>query len=181
MLVTGGEPPLVGHGEAAMRLAARRLSEARITVIREPCLRIDANAVHLGNGARLACDAPLIATALAPAPWLAASGLALDGQGQVAVTSTLQSVSNPEVFVVEQQRDVGDLLALNLRRHVGGGELQQRQPPKRTLELIGCGSHRAIATWGGITVEGRWVAWWKERRERRERQRWVTDRAGGAR
>ena len=181
VLVTGGEPPLAGHGEAAMRLAARRLSEARVTVIRERCLRIDANAVHLGNGARLACDAPLIATALQASPWLAGSGLALDGSGQAVSGPTLQSLSHPEVFVVGQQLDGDDLLALNLRRFVGGGELQPHRPPKRTLELIGCSSRRAIATWGGITVEGRWVAWWKERRERRERQRWITDRAGGAR
>lgn len=181
VLVTGGEAPLAGHAEAVMRHAARRLTEQRITVIREPCLRIDPHAVHLGNGARLACDAPLIATALRPAPWLPASGLALDAEGQPAVGPTLQSVSNAEVFAVGGRQDVGAGLALNLRRHVGGGALQPVQPPRRTLEMIGCGGHRAIAAWGGITVEGRWAAWWKERRERREQRRWVIDRAAGAR
>jgi selenide,water dikinase len=82
------------------------------------------------------------------------------------------------VFVVGQRLGVGDLLAHNLRRHVGGGELKQQPPPGRTLELISCGSRRAIAAWGGLTIEGRWVAWWKERRERRHR---LTGRAGGAR
>ena len=181
VLVTGGEPPLAGHAESVMRRAARLLAEHRITVVREACTRIDARAVHLGNGARLACDAPLIAMDLQASPWLARTGLALDGQGFAAAGPTLQSLSHAEVFAVGRSLGVGALLAHNLRRYVGGGELQARQAPKRRLELIGCGSRRAIAAWGAVAVEGRWVAWWKQSRERRDRQRWVIDRAGGAR
>lgn len=117
-LVTGGGPPAAEAPPSLQRRLWRALARQRITVVQEACTRIDAGAVTLANGARLACDAPVVAGGLQPPPWLAASGLALQADGRVACGPTLQSLSHPDVFAGQ-----GAQRALNLRRFVGGGEL----------------------------------------------------------
>lgn len=180
-LVTGGPPPLAGYAPRAIEHAERALARARITVFRERCARIEAGGLVLGSGARLACDAPVIATGAEPHPWLAASGLAVDGHGFVATGPTLQSRSHPEVFAAgdcASRADVmhprsgvhavraGPALARNLRLAAGGGTLIPYQPPRRTLNLVSCGARRAILAWGPLVAEGRWVWWWKDRIDR---------------
>jgi NADH dehydrogenase FAD-containing subunit len=113
--------------------------------------------------------------------WLQGSGLALDEAGFVSTEATLQSTSHPEVFAagdVATRIDAphprsgvyavraGPPLALNLRRFVAGGALEPYMPPRRTLNLLSCGGHHAIATWGPWSTEGRWVWWWKDRIDR---------------
>jgi len=137
--------------------------------------------VVLASGARLACDAPILATGADPPPLLQGSGLALDERGFVATGPTLQSRSHPEVFAVGDVATrvdaphprsgvyavrAGAPLLNNLRRFVGGGELRAHRPQRRTLNLISCGERRAILTWGGLAAEGRWAWWWKDRIDR---------------
>lgn len=180
-LVTGGPPPLASHPASAQRRVRRALARARITVLEEACVEIAADHLRLASGLRLANDAAVVATGAAPAPWLAASGLALCEQGFVATGPTLQSVSHPAVFAVGDVAArpdapharsgvyavrAGPPLALNLRRFVAGGELLPHHPQRRALNLIACGDRRAIASWGGWSVEGRWVWRWKVRIDR---------------
>jgi NADH dehydrogenase FAD-containing subunit len=167
-LVTGGPLPLARHAPAVVARGLRRLAAQRITVLREVCTAIDARAVHLANGARLACDAAVIATGAEAPPLLAASGLALDESGFVAVGPTLQSRSHPMVFAAAAGAapQAHAVLALNLRRFVGGGDLRPAPVPGRRLEWLSCGDRRAIAAWGGWSAEGRWLAWWKDRVDR---------------
>jgi NADH dehydrogenase FAD-containing subunit len=180
-LVTGGAEPLAGYPGAVIRRGLRALAAHRITVIRDTCTRIDGRHAHLAHGARLACDAPVIASGADPPAFLAGSGLALDARGFVATGATLQSVSHAEVFAVgdvASRSDVvharsgvhavraGPVLALNLRRCLGGGELHPHPPPVRSLNLLSCGGRSAIAAWGGVCFEGR-AAWrWKDRIDR---------------
>ena len=180
-LVTGGPKPLDGHAPGVIARAARALRQRRITVFEDSCTRIEAGRVHLANGARLACDAPLLATGASAPPWLRESGLQLDDGGFVATGPTLQSLSHPEVFAagdVASRLDAphaksgvyavraAPALALNLRRFVAGGALEPHQPPQRTLYLLSCGERRAIASWGQWSAQGRWVWWWKDRIDR---------------
>jgi pyridine nucleotide-disulfide oxidoreductase family protein len=180
-LVTGGPPPLDGLSAQVMARAARALRRQRVTVFEDLCTRIEAGRVHLGNGARLACDVPLLATGISAPPWLQASGLQLDERGFIAVGPSLQSLSHREVFAsgdVASRPDAphaksgvhavraAPTLALNLRRYVAGGQLEPHQPPRRTLYLLSCGEKRAIASWGEWSAEGRWVWWWKDRIDR---------------
>ena len=180
-LVTGGAEPLHGHAPGVRRRAAAALARRRITVFRDTCAALLPGAVVLGRGARLACDVPLLATGAEAPGWLAGSGLALDDQGFVLTGSTLQSSSHPEIFAVGDlaaRADAphprsgvhavraGPALALNLRRFVGGDELQPYQPPARTLNLIACGDRRAIVSWGDWSTQGRWAWWWKDRIDR---------------
>jgi NADH dehydrogenase FAD-containing subunit len=134
-----------------------------------------------GGGARLQCDAPLVATAGVAPAWLAGSGLALDAQGFIATGATLQSISHPEVFAAgdvasRQDRSLprdgvqavraGLALALDLRRCAAGGVLALHRPPAATLALVSLGEKHAIACRGGFVAAGRWAWWWKDRIDR---------------
>ncbi len=165
-LVTGGAEPLAGLAPAAMRHVARVLAQRRITVIRDACVAVDAKAVRLKGGARLACDAAVIATGAEAPAWLADSGLLLDDRGFVRTGPTLQSSSHPEVFAVGDVASrsdwpqpqalrngvyavrAGPPLVQNLRRFVAGGELTPYTPQRRALCLLSCGDRSAIAAWG---------------------------------
>ena len=181
-LVTGGPAPLAGHAPAVMVRAAAALARRRITVLREACTGIGEQALQLANGARLACDAAVVATGAEAPAFLRGSALACDERGFVLTGPTLQSLSHAEVFAagdVASRRDAphaksgvhavraGPALALNLRRFAAGGELQPYQPPRRTLNLLACGDGSAIASWGGWSAQGRWVGRWKDRIDRR--------------
>ena len=180
-LVTGGPEPLAGYPRGVMVRAARALARHKVTVFRDTCAALQAGAVVLGSGARLACDAPILATGAEAPSWLAGSGLARDERGFVITGATLQSASHAEVFAVGDVASRADAphpksgvyavragppLALNLRRFVGGGPLQPYRPQQRTLNLISCGERRAIVAWGSLALQGRWAWWWKDRIDR---------------
>ncbi len=174
-LVTGGPEPLAGWPAGATAAAAQLLRQRRITVFREPAARIEPRAVVLQSGARLACDAPVIANEGEGPAWLAGSGLALDGQGFVATGETLQSVSHPEVFAIGEvaagpgrsDPRAAAALAVNLRRHAGGGDLMPFAPRSRIPAVAELGDGRALAAWGSWWTMGRWAGAWKARAERR--------------
>ncbi len=180
-LLTGGPPPLADYPRKVQERARRALRRRGITLFEQRCERVEADHVVLGHGARLACDAPIIATGNVGPAWLAQSGLALDDKGFVVTGATLQSTSHPQVFAagdVSSRVDVhharsgvyavraGPPLAENLRRFIAGGELQPWRPQKRSLNLLSCGDRHAIATWGRWSAEGKWVWMWKDRIDR---------------
>ena len=180
-LVTGGAAPLAGYPPHVMQRAARALRQRRITVLPEVCAAIERGHVLLGNGARLACDAPVLAIGSGAPAWLTGSGLTLDERGFIVTGPSLQSTSHAEVFAVgdvASRNDVllpksgvhavraGPPLAHNLRALLAGGTLVQHRPQNRTLNLLACGERRAIASWGGWSAEGAWVWRWKDHIDR---------------
>lgn len=180
-LVTGGGVPLEGYPEGVKRRGLRALRERRIAVFPEKCSAIEPGQVLLANGARLACDAPVLAIGSSAPAWLAGSGLALDERGFVATGATLQSVSHPEVFAVGDVATRSDAphpksgvyavragppLAANLRAWLAGAALQPHRPQQRTLNLVSCGGRHAIVAWGDWSAEGAWAWWWKDRIDR---------------
>jgi pyridine nucleotide-disulfide oxidoreductase family protein len=184
-LLSGDGAALAGYPPAVMAAGARALARRRITVFRERAAALQAGAVLLASGARVACDAAIIATGAEPAPWLAGSGLALCPRGFVLTGPTLQSTSHAEVFAagdVATRADsphaksgvyavrAGQPLALNLQRFVGGGPLVPYQPQARTLNLLSCGGRSALTVWGGLGLGeqpwGRLAWWWKDRIDR---------------
>jgi pyridine nucleotide-disulfide oxidoreductase family protein len=185
-LVTGGGEPLAGYPAAVVQHALAALARHRVTVFRDSCAAIEPSAVLLGSGARVACDAPVLATGAQAPSWLAGSGLALDKQGFVATGATLQSSSHPQVFAVGDVASrvdapfdtapharsgvyavrAGPPLAANLRLQLAGAALLPYRPQARTLNLISCGDRRAIVSWGGFSAQGRWAWWWKDHIDR---------------
>jgi len=153
------------------------LKRRRITVLQERVTGVTANDVLLGSGAQLACDVPLIAIGTHAPTWLQTSGLALDAQGFMAVDACQRSTSHPLVFAagdVSTRIDhtlpksgvyavrAGPPLADNLRAVLAGVDPKPYTPQQRSLNLISCGDHRAIASWGNWTAQGRWVWWLKD-------------------
>jgi len=37
---------------------------------------------------------------------------------------------------------------------------------QKTVRLLSCGDRSAIASWGNLSAQGRWVGWLKDRRDR---------------
>jgi len=180
-LVTGDATVLPGFDAKVRQRAIESLRRARITLMNQKVVEVAATHLQLDNGARLVCDVPLMALPAVAPPWLRDSGLALDERGFVSTTATLQSTSHPEVFAagdIAARNDralprsgvfavrAGPALALNLRRRLAGGELMPWQPRERSLYLLSCGERRAIASWGSLSAQGRWVWWWKDQIDR---------------
>ena len=180
-LVTGGPPSMSAQPAAVQARVKQALKQRRITVFEDSCTEVRADAVLLRGGARLACDAPVLAIGTSAPAWLQGSGLALDAQGFVATGASLQSTSHAEVFAagdVASRADAphtksgvyavraGPPLEINLRRFIGGGPLLPYRPQAMSLNLLACGDKHAIASWGPLAVQGAWVWHWKDRIDR---------------
>ncbi len=180
-LVTGGADPLAGYPASVMRHVDRALARLRVQVLRDACAAVQAGSMSLTSGARIACDAPIIATGAEAPPWLAASGLDLDERGFVATGPTLQSASHPDIFAVGDVASRADVrepksgvfavragapLLHNLRAHLQGQPLQGHPVRPRSLNLVSCGAREAILSWGSLGVKGAWAWALKDRIDR---------------
>lgn len=160
-LVSGGEPLLVDRLPVLRDRALRALKHSGVTLIEDACREITATHVVLHGGARLACDAPLIATAHVLPAWLRDSGMALGDDGRVALRASGQSLSHREVFLAGDaaigDAQAGERLTLNLRRFVAGGALEPHRAITSAWQALRCGDGSAIAGWHDWAVQGAWV------------------------
>jgi len=188
-LVSGSTPPGANYPAKVQERLLAALKKHRITVLQDTAIGITAGEVRLACGAGLACDVPLIATGAQPPLWLAASGLALDAQGFLAVDACQRSTSHAQVFAAgdvctRMDRSLarsgvyavraGPALAHNLAAATAGQPLKPHRPPQTTLNLLSCGERYAIATWGHFSAQGRWVWWLKNWIDRRFLARYKT-------
>jgi selenide,water dikinase len=183
-------PVLAGHGA---RGAIVRILGVRGVAVHtgRKVVAMDKDKIELEGGERFEAQASVWATGASAPPWIAQSGLATDSLGFVEVSDTLQSQSRPEIFAAGDVASVigearpksgvfavrqGPVLARNLRRALAGEATEPFRPPSRSLALISCGDRYAVASWGGLAVEGAWVWRWKDRIDRRfvERYRFET-------
>lgn len=173
-LLTGDVVVTTDAPSPVQQRVSRALKQRNITLLADRAIGITATEVMLASGARLACDVPLIATGAQEPAWFESSGLALDAGGFIAVDAFQRSTSHPHVFAAgEVSSRVA--LAKNLVAVVAGAPLAPHQPPKNTLNLLTCGNQHAIASWGGFSVEGRWVWWLKDWIDRGFIKRYRTD------
>jgi pyridine nucleotide-disulfide oxidoreductase family protein len=168
-------------GRSGPRLL-RRLHAAGIVVHNGfTAVGIDERSVHLAGGTALPADAAIVATGSTAPEWLTMSGLPVDDEGYLRVTSTLRVVAHDAIFAAgdcasiedhPQPRSgvhalrMGPTLLENLRRSVDGGPLVTYTPRRRALHLMSAGDRYAIGDWGGVAFEGRWVWHLKDRIDR---------------
>lgn len=181
-LVASGPALLPGHGQAVRRRIARLLDHRGLRVhLGVAVAAADAGGLWLADGTRLEADWVVWATGAAAPAWLGDSGLALDAAGFVLVDACLRSVSHPGVFAAGDVASLagrpnpksgvhavrqGPLLALNLRRALGGEPLLSWRAQRHTLALLATGPRHAVASWGGLSLAGDWVWRWKDHIDR---------------
>jgi pyridine nucleotide-disulfide oxidoreductase family protein len=187
-LLTGDAAAGGAYPPKAQSLMQAALKARRITLIQDNAVGVSASEVLLQRGARLACDVPLIAIGAQAPPWLESSGLALDQQGFIAVDAHQRSTSHTNVFAagdVSTRMDrplarsgvyavrAGPALAHNLAAVVAGQNLKTHQPPGSSLNLLSCGDGKAIATYGSLSIQGRWAWWLKDSIDRKFARRYA--------
>ncbi len=133
------------------------------------------------SGLELPCEFALWVTQATAAPWIAASGLAVDDAGFLAVDGTLRSLSHANVFaagdvatMVATPRPKAGVFAVrqgkplyeNLCRAVRGEALRSFVPQTRFLSLIGTSDGSAIASWGRWGWQSPLLWQWKDRIDR---------------
>ena len=144
--------------------------------------QVSAGRVHTAGGETVDADEIVWVTRAGGAPWLRATGLALDADGCIKVSDTLQSVTDPKVFAAGDISSMvnhplekagvfavrqGAPLAENLRRAVEGKALAPYRPQTRWLALISTGDRYAVASRGALGFKGAWVWRWKDWIDRR--------------
>ena len=171
-LAAGAGGVLPGFAPAVRRRVAKALARQGITVV-EADARFAGGAIMAGGQSLEPADAIIAATGSAAPGWVRASGLATDAAGFIAVNAQHQSTSHSHIFAagdVAARIDrplahsgvhavfAGPVLAANLRAVLAG------KPPTRTyrprwnnLYLINTGDGSAIASYGPLAAEGRWV------------------------
>lgn len=181
-LVTG-KPGLLPTLAESVRRRIARLAPARgVRLIEDDAVEITRHTVLLADGGEIASDVTIAAIGAAAAEWPREAGLAVDERGFIAVDARLQSISHPFVFaagdcasIVEHPRPksgvyavrAGPPLARNLLRYLAGKRLRRWRPQRVALYLIATGPQHAVASWDGLSTEGRWVWRWKDRIDRR--------------
>lgn len=176
------------HAPAVRRRMARLLAERGVRLLsghRAAAVRAGGVDAVSGDGGRVAvaCDLAIAATHAEAPGWLTGSGLDLDDAGFVRVRETLQSTADPFVFAAGDVASFdarrlpksgvyavrqGPVLAENLARlALGRRPLRPYRPQPLALALLSSGDRNAVASWGRLTLEGRWVWRLKDRIDRR--------------
>ena len=178
------QPQLLAQHSARVRRALGAVLAARGVTLHLGCAAraVEPGAVVVDGGQRIVADAIVWATSAAAAPWLRASGLAVDARGFVCVDAHLRSLSHPFVFAAGDCATLaarphpksglyavrhGPPLAQNLRAALAGGALVAYRPQTRALALIATGGRDAILSWGPFAARGAWVWRWKDAIDRR--------------
>ena len=178
VLVTGADRLLPGFAEAVRSRVARALIRQGIALHLAEA-RFVQGAIMAGDTALEPADLIIAATGSAAPAWVRGSGLAVDAQGFALVDAQQRSLSHPHIFAagdVAARADralahsgvhavkAGPVLAANLRAVLEGEAPQHSYRPRRhSLYLINTGDGSAIASFGPLAAEGRWVLALKHR------------------
>ncbi len=182
-LLTRGPKILPTHNARVRDAFERVLAERGVLVhCNSDVVEVAATRLRTASGEVVDADEIVWVTRAGGAPWLGATGLALDADGFIQVTDTLQTVTDPKVFAAGDIASMvnhplekagvfavrqGPPLAANLRRAVEGRALNPYRPQSRWLALISTGDRHAVASRGAIGFEGAWVWRWKDWIDRR--------------
>ncbi|MBE0615957.1 MAG: selenide, water dikinase SelD [Burkholderiales bacterium] len=182
-LLTSGPVILPTHNSSVRRVFERVLAERGVTMhCNAEVNQVSASRLQTTTGETVDADEIVWVTRAGGAPWLRETGLALDGDGFIQVTDTLQTVTDPKVFAAGDIASMvnhplekagvfavrqGPPLAENLRRAVEGRALEPYRPQSSWLALISTGDRYAVASRGALGFQGAWVWRWKDWVDRR--------------
>jgi selenide,water dikinase len=182
-LVTDSDTILPTHPSSVRRRFERVLAARGVAVhTNSRAEQVVPGRLHCTGG--LALDAELIvwATTAAAAPWVRASGLAVDQRGFLQVDRHLESTSHKGIFGSGDIASLvgarlpksgvfavrkGPVLAHNLRASLRGEALQPFVTKPSALSLITTGDRSAVMSWGPFALEGTLVWRWKDWIDRR--------------
>ena len=171
LLLESGPRVLPGYAASAARRVETAAAARAVTIRCEATVsRVEAHAVHLAGGERIAADATVWVAGAAALPLFAGSGLETDAAGFVRIRPTLQCRGRDDVFAVGDcaawtagpalaKAGVyavrqGPVLARNLMARARGGRLAPYRPQRDFLSLLNLGDGRAIGTKWGVAAEG---------------------------
>lgn len=177
-LLSDGPDILAAHPGGVRRRFEHILRQRGVAIRPDAAvLSAEPGALQLRGGERLPCDEVLWITGAAAPAWPGAGGLRTDAAGFVLIDASLQSLSHPGVFASGDIASMlhaprpksgvyavrqGPPLTENLRRALRGQSLLQYRPQARALALIGTGDRHAVASYGPLAFDGRWVWRWKD-------------------
>ncbi len=182
-LLTGDPVILPTHNALVRRAFERVLAERGVDLhCNAEVNRVSAVGLQTAGGETVDADEIVWVTRAGGAPWLGETGLALDADGFIQVTDTLQTLTDPKVFaagdiasMVNHPREKAGVFAVrqalplaeNLRRAVEGRALKPYRPQSKWLALISTGDRYAVASRGALGFQGGWVWRWKDWIDRR--------------
>ena len=171
------------HSQAVRTRFDRVLAARGVVVHRNAGVtKVLAGQLQIESGELWAADEIVWVTSAGGAAWLRETGLALDADGFINVTDTLQTVTDPNIFAVGDIASMvnyklekagvfavrqGPPLTANLRRAVEGIPLLPYHPQSRWLALISTGDKYAVASRGWLSFSGKKVWQWKDWIDRR--------------
>lgn len=173
-LVSRTHTVLPSHNHHTQRAVAAILAE-RGVVVHTNCAAVGIQHGRLlfTSGASIPVTECVWCAQASAAPWLAATGLALDADGFIAIGDTLQSVSHTSVFAAGDVASMvhaprpkagvfavrqGPPLAANIRALLSGQDLTPYEPQTAFLGLITTGLPDAcVASRGCMGLRGDWL------------------------
>lgn len=187
-LYTRGPHILPTHNTAVQNTFLRVLKARGVAVHCNAAVRaVNKTGLITEDGRHHPADEVIWVTRAGGAAWLKETGLALDSQGFVKALDTLQTETDPRIFVagdiasmvnyrLEKSGVVAvrqaPVLAHNLRQAVQGRPLKPYRPQRRWLALISTGDPYAVASRGALHARGRWLWRYKDWIDRRFMQRY---------
>jgi len=179
----GANPQVLPTHAGSVRRRVLPLLAAKGIVLRlgDPVTQVIEGAL-VWRGETFAHDEIVWVTQAGGAPWLRATGLALDRNGFIEVESSLRSRSDPKVFAAGDVAAfpgrslekagvfavrMGRPLADNLRRALRGEPLRPYRPQRHWLSLLTTGGRHAVGSRGPFGFSGNWVWHWKDWIDRR--------------
>ena len=182
-LFTDTKDILPTHNPGVQRLFDRVLNDRKVVVHRLAAVnQVMAGRLQTVSGEVIDADEVVWVTRAGGAAWLQDTGLALDADGFIQVSDTLQTVTDPNIFAAGDVASMvnfslekagvfavrqGPPLTANLRRVVQGAALASYHPQRSWLALISTGDQHAVASRGWLGFAGDWVWTWKDWIDRR--------------
>ncbi|MEO0871239.1 MAG: FAD-dependent oxidoreductase [Pseudomonadota bacterium] len=175
-LVIGSTGPLPGHRRNAAHKALQEARRQSITVI-EGDADLSSGQLMVEGKVHEPQDQIIAAIGSGAPDWPRMGGLEVDMEGFIMVDAHQRAIGYPHIFAagdcarrVDEQVahsgvhavHTGPVLAANLRAVLTGKPPRQSYRPRRAnLYLISTGNGEAIASYGPLALQGRWVAWLK--------------------